>query len=284
MSGSSAYPVAKGWHAMRKDWRIWFSLILLSTLALGVVLGPFLLPDFELQSLDDQLLSPTWHHAMGTDHLGRDLFARVLKGGQLSLMIGFLATAVSLVVGTTYGAIAGFFGAKLDGAMMRLVDILYSLPYMFLVIILIFLFGKNVYVLFIALGLVQWLTIARIVRGQVLALKHEEFVLAARALGAPAWKILWRHILPNILGVVLVYATLTVPSVILQESFLSFLGLNVRACTWGVLISEGKEYMDIAWWMPVFPGVVLSMCLLALNFLGDALRDGLDPTTSKANR
>jgi len=268
-----------------REWRILFSLAVLGAIALAVFIGPYFLPDFEYQNLENQLASPSLSHWLGTDHLGRDMLARVLVGGQLSLWVGFLGTAVSVVVGSVYGGVAGYFSSRVDQWMMRLVDILYSLPYMFLVIILIFLFGKNLYVLFLALGLVQWLTIARIVRGQVLALKHEEFVLAAKALGVSPWIILPRHILPNILGVVIIYATLTVPSVILQESFLSFLGLNVQSCTWGVLIAEGKDYMDIAWWMIVFPGGLLSLSLFALNFLGDALRDALDPTlTSSPNR
>lgn len=265
-----------------RDWRVRLAGGFLTLMVMAVFLGPSFLPSFEAQDLDLQLLSPSASHWMGTDHLGRDLMARVLKGGQLSLWVGLLGTAVSVVVGTVYGGIAGYFSQKLDQVLMRLVDILYSLPYMFLVIILIFVFGKNLLVLFIALGLVQWLTIARIVRGQVLALKQEEFVLAARALGAPAWRILLRHILPNVMGVVVVYATLTVPSVILQESFLSFLGLNVESCTWGVLISDGKDYMDTAWWMIAFPGAMLTVGLLALNVLGDALRDALDPTLGKA--
>jgi oligopeptide transport system permease protein len=185
---------------------------------------------------------------------------------------------VSIVFGTFYGCISGYFNEKLDLAMMRVVDILYSLPYMFLVIILIFQFGKNIYVLFIALGLVQWLTVARIVRGQVLALKNEEFILAARTLGVGQLRIIVRHIIPNVLGVVIVYATLTVPSVILQEAFLSFLGLSVSSCTWGVLIADGKDYMDSAWWVLLFPGLTLTICLLCMNFLGDSLRDALDPT------
>ena len=189
-----------------------------------------------------------------------------------------MGTIVSVIIGLFYGCISGFFNEKLDQAMMRLVDILYSLPYMFLVIILIFQFGKNIYVLFLALGLVQWLTVARIVRGQVLALKNEEFILAARALGVGSFRIILRHVIPNVMGVVIVYATLTVPSVILQEAFLSFLGLNVSSCTWGVLISDGNAYMDSAWWLLLFPGLTLTLCLLCMNFLGDSLRDVLDPT------
>ncbi|MDQ3000043.1 MAG: ABC transporter permease [Fibrobacterota bacterium] len=263
---------------LAKDKRALGSALVLLVLTLAVFLGPFFLPHFEQQVLDAQLAPPSIAHWMGTDHLGRDLLARVLKGGQLSLAIGILGTLVSVLIGTLYGCVSGFFHEKLDLAMMRVVDILYSLPYMFLVIILIFQFGKNIYVLFIALGLVQWLTVARIVRGQVLSLKREEFILAARTLGVGSFRIISRHIIPNVMGVVVVYATLTVPTVILQEAFLSFLGLNVSSCTWGVLIADGKDYMDSAWWLLLFPGLTLTVCLLCMNFLGDSLRDALDPT------
>jgi oligopeptide transport system permease protein len=272
-------PGAMALAKLRKDKRAVAAAGTLVFLGLAVFLGPAFLPDYQRQVLDMQLAGPSWAHPMGTDHLGRDLLARVLKGGQLSLAIGILGTLVSIVFGTFYGCVSGFFNEKLDLFMMRVVDILYSLPYMFLVIILIFQFGKNIYVLFVALGLVQWLTVARIVRGQVLSLKNEEFILAARALGTGSLRIVLRHVIPNVMGVVVVYATLTVPSVILQEAFLSFLGLNVSSCTWGVLIADGKEYMDSAWWVLLFPGLTLTLCLLCMNFLGDSLRDALDPTS-----
>lgn len=272
----SPFRIALG--KLARDRRAVLSLAVLTALTLAVFLGPLLLPHFEMQDLENQLASPTLAHWMGTDHLGRDVLARVLVGGRLSLAIGILGTLVSVFIGTLYGCISGYFHEKLDLFMMRVVDILYSLPYMFLVIILIFQFGKNIYVLFIALGLVQWLTVARIVRGQVLSLKKEEFILASRALGVRGFRIILRHIIPNVMGIVIVYATLTVPTVILQEAFLSFLGLNVSACTWGVLISEGKDYMDTGWWMLLFPGLTLTTCLLCMNFLGDSLRDALDPT------
>jgi len=267
--------------AIRKLWRdkrAVGSTAVLLLLTLAVFLGPLFLPDFEKQVLEAQLLPPSAAHWMGTDHLGRDVLARVLKGGQLSLAIGLIGTLISVVVGTCYGCVSGFFHEKVDLAMMRVVDILYSLPYMFLVIILMFQFGRSIYVLFVALGLVQWLTVARIVRGQVLALKKEEFILAARTLGVGSFRILLRHVIPNVMGVVIVYATLTVPSVILQEAFLSFLGITVSSCTWGVLIADGKDYMDSAWWLLMFPGLTLTICLLCMNFLGDSLRDALDPT------
>lgn len=275
-------PAGLAWDKFRRDKRAVGASLILIALGLAVFLGPYFLPHFEKQVLEAQLSPPSFAHWMGTDHLGRDELARVLKGGQLSLAIGLLGTLISVLIGTLYGCISGFFNEKLDLAMMRIVDILYSLPYMFLVIILIFQFGKNIYVLFLALGLVQWLTVARIVRGQVLALKKEEFILAARTLGVGSFRIIARHVIPNVLGVVIVYATLTVPTVILQEAFLSFLGLNVSTCTWGVLIADGKDYMDSAWWLLVFPGLILTTCLLCMNFLGDSLRDALDPT-SKIN-
>jgi oligopeptide transport system permease protein len=276
--GPAASPTRLALGKLRKDKRALGSALVLLILALAIFLGPGFTQDFDKQFLEAQLLPPSFSHWMGTDHLGRDVFARVLKGGQLSLAIGLLGTLISVLIGTLYGCISGFFHEKLDLAMMRLVDILYSLPYMFLVIILIFQFGKNIYVLFVALGLVQWLTVARIVRGQVLALKGEEFILAARTLGVGSFRIILRHVIPNVMGIVIVYATLTVPSVILQEAFLSFLGLNVSTCTWGVLIAEGKDYMDSAWWLLLAPGLTLTLCLLCMNFLGDSLRDALDPT------
>jgi oligopeptide transport system permease protein len=282
VKASGPSPGALALAKLARDKRAVGATVVLILLALAVFLGPSFLPHFEKQDLDLQLAAPSGMHWLGTDHLGRDVLARVLKGGQLSLAIGLLGTLVSIVFGTFYGCISGFFHEKLDLAMMRVVDILYSLPYMFLVIILIFQFGKNIYVLFIALGMVQWLTVARIVRGQVLALKNEEFILAARTLGVGSLRIILRHVIPNVMGVVVVYATLTVPSVILQEAFLSFLGLNVSSCTWGVLIADGKDYMDSAWWLLLFPGLTLTLCLLCMNFLGDSLRDALDPT-AKSN-
>ncbi|MBF0433173.1 MAG: ABC transporter permease [Fibrobacteria bacterium] len=258
------------------DKRVSISLLCLCFTVLFILLGPFFLPDYQLQTLENQLQAPSLRHLLGTDDLGRDILSRILKGGQLSLAVGLIATLVSIVIGTFYGCFSGLTGGKTDLYMMRIVDILYCLPYMFLVIILMTFLGKSIYVLFLALGLVQWLTVARIVRGQVLTIKHEDFILAATALGVTKTMIIFRHLLPNVAGIVIVYATLTVPSVILQESFLSFLGLNVHPCTWGVMISEGKDYMESAWWMLLFPGMSLTTCLLCLNFLGDGLRDSLD--------
>lgn len=228
-------------------------------------------------------LAPSAKYWFGTDSLGRDLFARVMVGGQTSLLVGLASTAVSVLVGVSYGAISGFYGGKVDEAMMRLVDFLYGLPYMFLVILIMLLFSETargeMLPVFLALGLVQWLTMARIVRGQVLTLRRQEFVLAAELLGASDARILVRHVLPNVVGVIVVYATLMVPSVIILESFLSFLGLGV-ALSWGQLVSDGVAVVNPVrsyWWLLLWPSAFLGTTLLSLNFIGDGLRDALDP-------
>ncbi|HZS45803.1 MAG TPA: ABC transporter permease [Blastocatellia bacterium] len=224
-------------------------------------------------------MPPDWHHWMGTDDLGRDMMARVLYGGRISLMVGLVATLISLVIGVTYGAIAGYFGGKTDNIMMRAVDVLYSLPYIILVVILLALFNRSLLLLFVALGAISWLTMARIVRGQVLAIKNQEFIEAARALGLPSSTIIFRHIVPNILGPVIVYATLTVPTVMLEEAFLSFLGLGVQAplSSWGVLAADGAQKMVIWPWLLIFAVAALSLTLFSLNAVGDGLRDAFDP-------
>ncbi len=226
---------------------------------------------------------PSWAHWFGTDPLGRDLLARVLIGGQTSLLVGLAATAASVTIGVLYGGIAGFYGGRLDEGMMRIVDFLYGIPYMFLVILVMLMFSETArgeaLPVFLALGLVQWLTMARIVRGQVLGLRDQDFVLAARVVGAKDSRILLRHVLPNALGPIVVYATLTVPTVIILESFLSFLGLGVEL-SWGQLVSEGVAVVNpIAspWWLLVCPASFLAATLFALNFLGDGVRDALDP-------
>ena len=255
-------------------------LLIIGGLALA---APFISPySYQQQSLENAYQPPTGRHLMGTDMKGRDLFTRVLYGGRVSFAVGLTATAVSLVIGVSYGAVAGFAGGKLDNAMMRLVDVLYGLPYMFFVILLVTFVGRSLVNLFIALGAVQWLTMARIVRGQILVLKEQEFVEAARAVGAGPARIVFRHLLPNISGAVIVCATLTVPSVMLQEAFLSFLGLGVQppACSWGSLVADGAAAISPAhtnWWLVLFPGLALSLTLFALNFFGDGLRDALDP-------
>jgi len=222
---------------------------------------------------------PSAAHWFGTDELGRDTFSRVLHGGRISLLVGIVATIVSLIVGVSYGAFSGYRGGRTDDVMMRIVDIMYALPYIFLVILLLVFFSRSLLMLFVALGLVQWLTMARIVRGQVLSLKEQAFIEAARALGASDWAIIFRHIVPNTLGPVIVYTTLTVPAVILQEAFLSFLGLGVQppAASWGTLVSDGAKVLALFPWLVIFPGIALSLTLLCFNFLGDGLRDALDP-------
>ncbi len=255
-----------------------FFLAFVSLLAL---LAPWL-PGLADPAAQDLRLGATWPsaaHWFGTDELGRDAFARVVYGGRISLLVGLVGTLVSLVIGVSWGAVAGYAGGKLDELMMRVVDVLYALPNIFLVILLLVFFSRSLLMLFVALGLVQWLTMARIVRGQVLSLKHQTFVEAARALGATDRSIIFRHIVPNTLGPVIVYTTLTVPAVILQEAFLSFLGLGVQppAASWGTLVSDGARVLALFPWLVLFPGLALSLTLLAFNFLGDGLRDALDP-------
>ncbi len=226
----------------------------------------------------------SWTHPMGTDNFGRDQLARVLQGGQISLFVGIISTLVSLLIGVTYGAIAGYFGGHVDNLMMRIVDVLYSLPYVILVIVLLSMFRSQtargqLILLFIAIGSVSWLTMARIVRGQVLSLKNQEFVLAARATGVSGPRIIFRHLIPNTLGPVIVYATLTIPQIMLTEAFLSFLGFGVQAplSSWGSLAADGIQNIAIFPWQLIFPGVTMALTLFSLNFLGDGLRDALDP-------
>jgi len=258
-------------------------LIAMGAIAAGASFVPGL-ADPTVQDLRLGATPPSAAHWFGTDELGRDTLARVIHGGRISLLVGLVGTAVSLVIGVTWGAVAGYKGGRIDDFMMRVVDILYSLPYIFLVILLLVFFSRSLVMLFVALGLVQWLTMARIVRGQVLSLKGQNFVEAARALGASDASIVFRHIVPNTLGPVIVYTTLTVPAVILQEAFLSFLGLGVQppAASWGTLVSDGARVLALFPWLVIFPGAALSLTLLCFNFLGDGLRDALDPRTRKA--
>ncbi len=223
------------------------------------------------------------YYLLGSDHLGRDIFSRILYGGRVSLAVGFLATAVSLTIGVIYGALSGYVGGKTDAAMMRVVDILYALPFMIIVIILTTYFGNNLWLLFVCIGAVEWLTMARIVRGQVISLKNQEFVEAARSLGLSQWRIVFRHLIPNTIGPVIVYTTLTVPAVMRLEAILSFLGLGVQPpdASWGSLIKEGADRMASDPGLLVYPAIIFGLTLFSLNFLGDGLRDALDPKSSK---
>jgi oligopeptide transport system permease protein len=272
---------ADAWKRLRRNRAAVLSAVFLAVIGLTAALSPWLpgLADPTAQDLKLSATPPSLTHWFGTDELGRDTFARVLYGGRISLMVGLVATVVSLIVGVSWGAVAGYRGGKTDEIMMRFVDILYSLPYIFLVILLLVFFSRSILMLFVALGLVQWLTMARIVRGQVLSLKQQNFVEAARALGASDRAIIFRHIVPNTLGPVIVYTTLTVPAIILQEAFLSFLGLGVQPpnASWGTLVSDGARVLALFPWLVVFPGLALSMTLFCFNFLGDGLRDALDP-------
>ena len=280
--GSSLWRDA--WIRLRANRLATISLFFFIFISILTIIGPEVIStSYEDQDLNNTFAKPGSTHLFGTDNLGRDLFARVLHGGRISLAVGFLATAVSLVIGVAYGMTSGYLGGKTDALMMRIVDILYSLPFTIFVILLMVLFGRNFVLLFIAIGAVEWLTMARITRGQTLGLKQAEFIEAARALGYSHSRILFRHILPNLIGPVIVYATLTVPAVMLLEAVLSFLGLGVQApmSSWGSLIKEGSEKMDIAPWLIFFPGLFFSLTLLALNFLGDGLRDALDPKSAK---
>jgi oligopeptide transport system permease protein len=289
------------WRRLLKNKLAVFGLIVVAFITLASLLGPTVIkrttgytPDY-IPTNDSNLIKSfppfagpngefTWTHPMGTDNAGRDQLARVLQGGQISLFVGIISTLVSLLIGVSYGAIAGYVGGRLDNIMMRLVDVLYSLPYVIVVIVLLSMFRSQtprgqLVLLFIALGSVSWLTMARIVRGQVLSLKNQEFVMAAKATGVSTPRIIFRHLVPNTLGPVIVYATLTIPQIMLTEAFLSFLGIGVQAplASWGSLASDGIQNIAIFPWQLIFPGVTMALTLFSLNFLGDGLRDALDP-------
>ncbi len=257
------------------------SMILLAALLIIALIVPVLLP----YRYDEINKNDVWDaplvagHILGTDSLGRDLLARLLVGLRVSLAIGVVATGVSLVIGVAWGATAGYLGGRVDEVMMRFVDALYALPFIFFVILLMVVFGRNFILIFLAIGAVEWLTMARIVRGQTLSLKQKEFIEAARAAGLSAPAIVARHIVPNLLGPVVVYVTLTIPAVILAESFLSFLGMGVQEplTSLGVLISDGAQDRELAPWLLVFPSIVMVATLMAFNFIGDGLRDAIDP-------
>jgi oligopeptide transport system permease protein len=256
----------------------------LITMVLLALLTPLIAPyGYEAQNLDLGASPPSAAHWLGTDIFGRDLLTQILYGGRISLAVGFIATAVALVIGVTWGAVAGYIGGRVDAAMMRFVDILYALPFMIFIILLMVVFGRNILLLFLAIGAVEWLTMARIMRTQVQALRQQEFVEAAISLGLSPRSIIFKHIVPNAIGPIIVYTTLTIPSVMLLEAFLSFLGLGIQPpqTSWGLLISYGAETMEEYPWLLIFPGLALTLTLFSLNFLGDGLRDALDVRGSK---
>ncbi len=302
------------WKRLLRNKLAVFGLVVLGVLLVGVTIGPSIIYwttgyTYDLIPTDRALvraMPPSFKHLMGTDDAGRDIFARVLQGGRISLIVGLISTTVSLIVGVSYGAVAGFLGGRADNIMMRIVDIFYSIPYILIVIVLLSVFGgagtpawikflsetfggagnqalSQIFLLFFALGLVSWLTMARVVRGQILSLKNQEFVMAARATGVSNFGIIFRHLIPNALGPVIVYATLTVPSVMLSEAFLSFLGLGVQPpfASWGSLAADGIKNVAIFPWQLIFPGLTMALTLFSLNFLGDGIRDALDPLTRK---
>jgi oligopeptide transport system permease protein len=272
------------WHRLRKNHMAVIGGIFILIMGMASFFGPMMVEHgYQEQNLELRETPPSADHLLGTDKLGRDLLARVLYGGRISLTVGLVATAVSLTIGVLYGTVSGYCGGKTDAAMMRLVDILYALPFTIFVILLMVFFGRDIRLMFVAIGAVEWLTMARIVRGQVLSLRQQEFIEACIALGLPMWKIILRHLAPNVLGPVIVYSTLTIPAVMLLEAFLSFLGLGVQEpmCSWGSLIKEGAEIMEEAPWLLLFPGSLFAATLFSLNFLGDGLRDALDPRASK---
>jgi oligopeptide transport system permease protein len=255
--------------------------VVLAVLVLLAIVGPWLVPyRYDEINKDDVWLAPLVHgHLLGSDALGRDLLARLFIGLRVSLAIGAVATSVSLVVGVIWGATAGYLGGAVDELMMRIVDVLYSLPFIFFVILLMVTFGSNIILIFVAIGAVEWLTMARIVRGQTISLKNKEFIEAARAAGLDRPAIIARHIIPNLLGPVAVYVTLTIPGVILAESFLSFLGLGVQPpmASLGSLIAGGAQDMELAPWLLIFPSLAMIATLVSFNFIGDGLRDAIDP-------
>lgn len=302
------------WKRLKRNKLAVASLCFLAFMTIAVIVGPSVIYwttgfTYESTPTDNDLVQsfpPSLLHPMGTDDQGRDMLARVLQGGRVSLMVGIISTIVSLIVGVSYGATAGYLGGRIDNIMMRIVDIIYAIPYILIVIVLLSVFGgtntpawikwlssaiggagnqglSQLFLLFFALGLVSWLTMARVVRGQILSIKNQDFVMAARATGVGTFRIIFRHLIPNALGPVVVYATLTIPGVMLTEAFLSFLGLGVQPpfASWGSLADVGIKNLAIYPWQLIFPGVTMAFTLFALNFVGDGLRDALDPQTRK---
>jgi len=281
-SGSS--PWRDAWHRLQRNRLAVAGGVTLLLLAAACVFGPLLSRfGYAEQDLNNTFAAPGTTHWLGTDQLGRDLLVRALYGGRISLGVGLCATFVALTIGVVYGAVAGYLGGRTDAVMMRLVDIIYALPFTIFVILLMVFLGRNIILLFVAIGAVEWLTMARIVRSQIMSLKKMEFIEAARSLGYSHKRIIFRHLLPNALGPIIVYTTLTIPAVMLLEAFLSFLGLGVQPpmSSWGTLIKDGAEKMEEYWWLLVFPGALFSLTLFSLNFLGDGLRDALDVRSAK---
>lgn len=267
------------WRRLRKNRLALAGLLVLGAFVTIAILTPWIAPyAYDAQNLNLGATPPSAAHWLGTDVFGRDLLTQIMYGGRISLAVGFVATAVALLIGISWGAIAGYLGGRVDAVMMRIVDILYALPFMIFIVLLMVVFGRNLLLLFLAIGAVEWLTMARIMRGQVQALRQQEFVEAAISLGLSPLTIVRKHLVPNALGPIIVYTTLTIPSVMLLEAFLSFLGLGVQPpkTSWGLLISYGAETMEEYPWLLIYPGLALTITLFALNFLGDGLRDALD--------
>lgn len=275
---------SNSWYRLKQNRLAMLGLFILIIMVLVSLLTPWIAPySYEAQNLDLGATPPSADHLLGTDTFGRDMLTRIMFGSRVSLAVGFLATAVSLIIGVAWGTISGFSGGRVDSVMMRIVDILYALPFIIFVILLMVVFGRNLFLLFMAIGAVEWLTMARIIRGQVLSIREKEYIDSAIMTGISKWRIITRHVIPNTIGPIIVYTTLTIPSVILLESFLSFLGLGIQPpmCSWGLLINYGVETMEEYPWLLIFPGIVLSITLFSLNFLGDGLRDALDPKSTK---
>lgn len=282
LEGSSLWQDA--WLRLQKNRLAVIGAGFLVLVVLTTSLAPWIAPyEYDSQNLDLGAIPPSANHWLGTDIFGRDVLTQILYGGRISLAVGFIATIVALVIGVSWGAIAGYYGGRIDAIMMRFVDVLYALPFMIFIILLMVVFGRNIILLFLAIGAVEWLTMARIMRTQVQSIKQKEFVEAATSIGLSPLVILYRHIIPNAVGPMIVYTTLTIPSVMLLEAFLSFLGLGIQppATSWGLLISYGAETMEEYPWLLVFPGSALTLTLFALNFLGDGMRDALDVRGSK---
>ena len=271
-------------HRLTRNKAAMLSGFILILLIIAAALAPWITPyGYEEMDFNNMTATPpSSDHLLGTDAQGRDLLTRILYGARVSLLVGFVATGVALIIGVSWGIIAGYAGGKVDQIMMRIVDVLYGLPFIIFIILLLVIFESNIWLLFAAIGAVEWLTMARIVRAQVIGLKNQEFVLAAKAMGVSNLSLFRRHLLPNILGPIAVYATLTIPQVMLLESFLSFLGLGIQPpmSSWGSLINDGVVTMKEHSWLLIYPGITFTITLFALNFFGDGLRDALDPKTS----